>query len=118
MFTALRRCTSAAPVVALLAATGLSCDSLAPPPPALSPSEFRPFKIARVETLTHDTKRFTVAFPKEGDTSGIVTASAIVIKSVVDGKDVVRPYTPVSPASQRGTMDLIIKTYPAGVGSK
>lgn len=30
------------------------------------------------------------------------------------GKPVVRPYTPTSPVHQRGTFDLIVKTYPNG----
>jgi cytochrome-b5 reductase len=95
------------------------CDSdLSPPAPVLSPSEFRTFKVLRTETLTPDTKRYTVGFPREHDTSGISTASAIVVKATVDGKDVVRPYTPVSPAGQRGSLDLIIKTYPEGSVSK
>ena len=91
---------------------------LAPPPPVLSPAEFRSFRVAKVETLTHDTKRYTVAFPREGDVSGATTASCLVVKANVAGKDVVRPYTPVSPSSQRGTLELIVKTYPTGSVSK
>ena len=95
-----------------------AANPLAPPPPALSPAAFRPFRVARVAQLTHDTRLITVAFPSESDVSGASVASCLVIKATVDGKDVVRPYTPTSPASQRGTLDLIIKSYPNGTVSK
>jgi hypothetical protein len=126
MRTALRLGAAALPAFALCAralpatasAEAAEAPSLAPPPPALSPSAFRPFRVTRVTTLTRDTKRFTVAFPSESDVSGASTASCLVVKGSVGGKDVVRPYTPVSPASQRGTLDLIVKSYPTGSLSK
>lgn len=34
------------------------------------------------------------------------------------GKAVVRPYTPTSPVNQRGSFELIVKTYPEGKVSK
>jgi cytochrome-b5 reductase len=101
-----------------VSADASAANPLAPPPPALSPSAFRAFRVARVAQLTHDTRRITVAFPSESDVSGASAASCLVIKATVDGKDVVRPYTPTSPGSQRGTLDLIIKSYPNGTVSK
>ena len=115
---ALALCARALPATASADAAADAQPSLAPPPPALSPAAFRPFRVTKVTTLTRDTKRFTVAFPSESDVSGASTASCLVIKGSVGGKDVVRPYTPVSPASQRGTLDLIVKSYPTGSLSK
>ncbi len=91
---------------------------VSPPAPALSPSEFRSLRVQAITTLTPDTKRYTLALPSESDTSGVTTASCLVVKAKVGDKDVVRPYTPVSPASQRGSLDLIVKTYPNGSVSK
>ena len=126
MRTALRLGAAALPAFALCAralpatasADAAEAPALAPPPPALSPAAFRPFRVTRVTTLTRDTKRFTVAFPSESDVSGAAAASCLVVKGTVGGKDVVRPYTPVSPVSQRGTLDLIVKSYPTGTLSK
>lgn len=121
MRVALRIGACALPILLGSRAANVSVASdgeLLPPPAVLSPSEFRTFRVSRVAALTPDTKRITISFPREGDTSGASTASCIVIKANVGGKDVVRPYTPVSPASQRGTMDLIVKAYPAGAVSK
>ena len=91
--------------------------SFAPPAAALSPSEFRPLKVTRVEQLTHDTRILTFALP-EGAELGGTTASCVMVKTVVDGKDLVRPYTPTSPAHARGSVSLIVKTYPDGKASK
>jgi len=43
-----------------------------------------------------------------------------VVKAPIgeNGKDVVRPYTPVSDPSDRGFLDLVIKSYPQGVMSQ
>lgn len=92
--------------------------ALAPPAPALSPKEFRALTVARVEQLTADTKRVTLTLPSEGVELGGSTASCVVVRAMVDGKEVVRPYTPTTPARQRGTVDLIVKTYPKGKVSK
>ena len=85
-----------------------------PPLGALSAKEFRPFKLLQVVQLTSDTARYTFELPRENDELGMTVASCLVVKAEVDGKEVVRPYTPTSSAQQRGTFDLIIKTYRNG----
>lgn len=84
------------------------------PKGALDPNEFRGFKLLAVKQLTHDTAQYTFELPHENDELGLSVASCLVIKGEADGKAVVRPYTPTSPVHQRGTFDLIIKTYPNG----
>lgn len=119
---AITRALSAALVgvpAAAFAATGDSSSaSLAPPPAALSPTEFRPLKVTRVEQLTADTRRVTLALPTESTELGGSTASCLVVRATVDGKEVVRPYTPTSPAHQRGSVDLVVKSYPKGTVSR
>ncbi len=88
-----------------------------PPAAALSPSEFRSLKVTRVDQLTHDTRRLTFALPAGAELGG-TTASVVMVKTVADGKEVVRPYTPTSPAHERGSVSLVIKTYPEGKASK
>lgn len=120
MHRVLSRALSAAVVgmpAAAFAAAGDSA-SLAPPPAALSPTEFRPLKVTRVEQLTADTRRVTLALPTESTELGGSTASCIVVRATVDGKEVVRPYTPTSPAHQRGSVDLVVKSYPKGKVSR
>jgi cytochrome-b5 reductase len=88
------------------------------PAPALDAKEFRPFTLLRAEQLTRDTKRYTFALPRENDELGLTVASCLVVRATVDGKEVVRPYTPTSPVHERGTFELIVKSYPDGKVSK
>ena len=111
--------------LALPAAAFISCEdakplvlspssSYAPPPPVLSAAEFRSLRVAKSEALTGDTRRITLQFPREGDEAGMSTASCVVLKVDVDGKAVMKPYTPVSRPQARGSMDLIVKAYKTG----
>jgi cytochrome-b5 reductase len=65
---------------------------------------------------------YTFSFPDPNATAGGETASALLVKasdaqSCLDakGKPVIRPYTPISPQNQRGTMELMVKVYPVGI---
>lgn len=72
-------------------------------------------KIAKIEDLSHDTKRFTFSFDDASKTSGLKVASCILAKYVTPkGSNVIRPYTPVSSIDQKGSMELVIKHYPNG----
>lgn len=83
---------------------------------ALSKSEFKTFKLVDAKELTHNTKRYRFAFPDKNMVSGLTTASLLTVQATIDGKEVSRPYTPVTRNSQKGYLDLIIKTYPAPAG--
>lgn len=72
-------------------------------------------KIAKIEELSHDTKRFTFAFDDESQTSGLKVASCILAKYVTPkGSNVIRPYTPTTEVDHKGSLDLVIKHYPDG----
>lgn len=65
---------------------------------------------------------YTFSFPDPNATAGGQTASALLVKatdaqSCLDdkGKPVIRPYTPISPQDQRGTLQLMVKVYEVGV---
>lgn len=42
----------------------------------------------------------------------------LVCVGITAGKDVIRPYTPTSPRTQRGSFELVVKAYPNGNVSK
>ena len=65
--------------------------------------------------VSPNTKLVRLELPS-GTTAGLTVASCIVAKVEVDGKTVVRPYTPVSLNSQVGFVDLLVKAYPAPGG--
>lgn len=55
------------------------------PAPALSPEEFRKFKLIKAEQLTADTKRYTFQLPREHDELGLTVASCLSLQIDVDG---------------------------------
>ncbi|ORZ27618.1 NADH-cytochrome b5 reductase 2 [Lobosporangium transversale] len=84
---------------------------------ALNPSEFVDFKLKNIESLTHNTSRFTFELP-EHQSLGLHVASCILTKFIgPDGKPVIRPYTPTSETYVKGSWDLIIKRYDTGIMS-
>ena len=91
-----------------------SSSSPFPHPVALSPEEFRAFRLVSKHPETHDTCRFRFALPSEHHILGMQVASCLVVRATVDGKEVVRPYTPVTPPGTQGHFDLIIKHYDGG----
>jgi cytochrome-b5 reductase len=98
---------------------GLATSGTAPPQQckagkiAFSPSEFRSFRLVSSRYESHNTRRFLFAYPEKDMEMGMKTAGCIVLKFTdVDGKEVVRPYTPISGVEQKGTFELMIKRYP------
>lgn len=85
---------------------------------ALDPREFRSFTVQSVESVTHDTKRVVFALPSAEHEMGMKVASCLLAKAKVDGKVVVRPYTPVNTNEEKGVLELVVKGYPAGKLSK
>jgi hypothetical protein len=94
------------------------------PPAALSPEEFRPFRLLEVRPLTEDTSllRFATNMPaaeaplKLGSvsTGGIPIPSHVVVKD--DSCQIARAYTPT--AYGRRHFDLVVKRYEDGSVSR
>mmetsp|Transcript_64492 Transcript_64492/g.104365 ORF Transcript_64492/g.104365 Transcript_64492/m.104365 type:complete len:312 (-) Transcript_64492:1249-2184(-) len=89
----------------------------AAPPVALSPSEFKKFKCVNVERVTSNTNKYVFELP-DGGVPGLTVASVLVCKVNIDGKDEIRPYTPVSGDETPGRMELVVKVYEQGKVSK
>lgn len=56
-----------------------------PAPAPLDPQSFKPFKLAAVEKLTPDTKKYTFALEREDQELGMTSASLLLVKADVDG---------------------------------
>jgi len=79
----------------------------------LDEKDFRDFELVNVRKYNHNSKVYTISVPGQ---SGLPVASFILAKSPnkgADGKDVVRPYTPID-SKVAGQIELLIKTYPTG----
>jgi NAD(P)H-flavin reductase len=97
--------------------------------PGIDGKTWTPVKVKAIQHYNDNTAIYELAFTGEGadqKTSGLTTASCLIVRSpegenaVNDdkGKPVIRPYTPVSPPAHKGSLDLIVKSYPEGKISK
>jgi cytochrome-b5 reductase len=87
----------------------------------LNPSEFLPFELESVKTITHNTKIFRFKFQDPNQESGLVITSCVFFKAVIPWKSdeyTIRPYTPVSELKEKGHLDFVIKRYENGNMSK
>jgi len=85
--------------------------------PFLSQSEWQPLALKEKLTLTHNTKLLRFVLPSAVHTTGCSVASCLSIGfKDEDGKINGRPYTPVTKGDAMGTVDFIIKEYPAPDG--
>ncbi|XP_064465534.1 NADH-cytochrome b5 reductase 2-like [Ornithodoros turicata] len=61
--------------------------------------------------ITHNTRLLRFALPHSEQTLGLQVGKHIYVHTKINGKLVVRPYTPVSLIDQKGSFDLIVKVY-------
>jgi len=87
------------------------------PPVVLSASEFRPLVLGSRWEASRDTIRLRWVLPGDG-IPGLNVSSCVMVRAVVDGEEVVRPYTPVTGDETPGTLDLVVKVYPEGKMSR
>ncbi|EST08009.1 Oxidoreductase, FAD-binding domain protein [Kalmanozyma brasiliensis GHG001] len=86
---------------------------------ALNKDKFLEFTLKEIKPYNHDSATLVFELP-DGQKPGMSTASAVVVKAVGDavkddqGKDVIRPYTPITSPDTAGHMDFLIKKYPGG----
>jgi cytochrome-b5 reductase len=80
--------------------------------PPFHPADFRPFKLINVHDETPNTKVYRFAYPSGVQKYNGRLTSCIVFKFTdKDGKDVMRPYTPISRIDQPGYFEVMVKTY-------
>ncbi|KAK9478901.1 NADH-cytochrome b5 reductase [Lipomyces japonicus] len=103
-------------------ASFLFYSSMTSPASASTPvftGEFVDLTLTKVTPISKNSGVFTFAFDDKDAVSGLVTASAVVIKYLDDasGKNIIRPYTPITDVETKGYLDLLVKEYPNGKAS-
>ncbi|CUE83903.1 NADH-cytochrome b5 reductase, putative [Bodo saltans] len=92
-------------------AAAVQAKAAAPPSP-FSTTDFTSFPLVNVYDESHDTKVLRFALPAADALLNLPVASCISLRYVdSDGKDVVRPYTPISKVDQQGYFEILIKKY-------
>ncbi|KAJ7103175.1 cytochrome-b5 reductase [Mycena belliarum] len=95
-----------------------------PLPSVLTPDEFVTLPLKKIVPYNHNTSTFIFALPPQ-TSSKLPVASCVVVKAAdpealkdKKGNPVVRPYTPVSAADNKGELEFLVKKYDTGVMSK
>lgn len=75
-------------------------------------------KVTHVEQINHDTKKITLALPNSNEISGVASGGALLVDyKPASWFPALRPYTPISSPTDRGTLQLLVKKYPGGSAS-
>ncbi|XP_024427001.2 NADH-cytochrome b5 reductase-like isoform X1 [Desmodus rotundus] len=86
-------------------------------PSELSPETFLAFRISAMEKLTEDTYRVQFALPGNSQL-GLWPGQHLILRGIVDGLEIQRAYTPISPANAKGYFEVLIKCYQTGLMSR
>lgn len=98
------------------------CDwfKYAATPPCYFPTTFLEVPLIAEQYLNHNTKKLTFGLP-EGISLNLPVSSAIVMNATPyskDGKELSKPYNPISSNLALGYFDLLVKVYAEGKASK
>ncbi|KGB78915.2 NADH-cytochrome b5 reductase 1 [Cryptococcus deuterogattii R265] len=80
----------------------------------LDPVEWRSFKLVDKDHLSHNTALYRFALPRASDSLGLPIGQHISVAAEINGKQVVRSYTPTTLDDDKGHFDLVVKTYEKG----
>uniref|UniRef100_A0A8V1AA34 NADH-cytochrome b5 reductase-like n=1 Tax=Gallus gallus TaxID=9031 RepID=A0A8V1AA34_CHICK len=83
----------------------------------LSPDAFTAFSLSWVRQLTEDTYQCRFELPGNGSLR-LGLGQHLVLRGVVNGLEVQRAYTPISPGNAEGYFEVLIKCYEAGLMSQ
>ncbi|CAJ1357502.1 unnamed protein product [Effrenium voratum] len=89
--------------------------ALAGPAPFLDPRKTQQLCLSEKIVVNHDTRIFRFALPSASMQLGLPTGLHMTLKAKVDGKPVMRAYTPMTDDSTLGHVDLLVKVYFKGV---
>ncbi|UZJ51898.1 hypothetical protein CBS101457_001218 [Exobasidium rhododendri] len=82
--------------------------------PFLDPKNWQDYKLVEKKQISENTAQYRFRLPSENGILGLPIGQHISVQAEVNGKNVMRSYTPVSSDDDRGFFDLLIKTYPQG----
>ncbi|XP_036206885.1 NADH-cytochrome b5 reductase-like isoform X1 [Myotis myotis] len=86
-------------------------------PSKLSPETFLAFRISAMDKLTQDT--YCVRFALPGSSQlGLRPGQHLILRGTVDGLEIQRAYTPISPVNAEGYFEVLIKCYQTGLMSR
>uniref|UniRef100_A0AAF5D4X0 NADH-cytochrome b5 reductase n=1 Tax=Strongyloides stercoralis TaxID=6248 RepID=A0AAF5D4X0_STRER len=77
----------------------------------VNPEEKYNLKLIKKKEISHDTRLFTFELPSSDECLGLPYGQHVNLIAKIDGKTVIRSYTPVSSDDDKGFVNLLIKVY-------
>lgn len=85
---------------------------------ALDAREWRDLTLLSKQDVAPRTAVYRFALPAPDAVLGLPVGQHVSVQAPVDGRMVMRSYTPISSDADRGIVDLLVKAYPSGRVSK
>jgi cytochrome-b5 reductase len=82
--------------------------------PVLDPKEWKEFPLKEKIVVSPNTAIYRFALPHQKDVLGLPIGQHISVSAEIDGKEIMRSYTPTSSDDDLGHFDLLIKSYEKG----
>ncbi|KAI0304843.1 ferredoxin reductase-like C-terminal NADP-linked domain-containing protein [Russula brevipes] len=82
--------------------------------PVLDPKEWKEFPLKQKIVISPNTAMYRFALPHPSDVLGLPIGQHISVSAEIDGKEIMRSYTPTSSDDDLGHFDLLIKSYEKG----
>ncbi|KAF8507061.1 ferredoxin reductase-like C-terminal NADP-linked domain-containing protein [Russula emetica] len=82
--------------------------------PVLDPKEWKQFPLKEKIAISPNTAIYRFALPHPSDVLGLPIGQHISVSAEINGKDIMRSYTPTSSDDDLGHFDLLIKSYEKG----
>lgn len=98
---------------AALAGETVEGDTKTDAPTFLDSRSWKKAVLTAKKTISWDTRIFTFQLDHEDQTLGLPTGQHLMmrLRDPVTREAIIRSYTPISPTSQKGTMDILVKVY-------
>jgi cytochrome-b5 reductase len=85
---------------------------------ALDPECWQRFQLVERLPVTTNTSIFRFKLPHAMDSLKLATGRHLQVRAIINGKEVVRSYTPISLPDDQGFFELMVKVYPTGTVSR
>ncbi|PWZ01365.1 ferredoxin reductase-like protein [Testicularia cyperi] len=86
--------------------------------PVLNPTQWQQFRLMEKQQLSPNTALYRFKLPRAKSILGLPIGQHISIQADINGKNVMRSYTPTSSDDDHGFFDLVVKSYEQGNVSK
>ena len=73
--------------------------------------DYKPLELKEKIVVSHDTRIFRFSLQSPDQRLGLPIGQHMSLKAGIDGKDVMRSYTPISSDDDKGCVDFMIKVY-------